>query len=145
MEGVTFRPSNSKLVVCWLSMALVLIVLLFWLVKVDLTDLPGVAIMVGYVLFQTLVLFVIMHKLPFFKIEVGDSTLAGPCGWGEGWKRIKLPIRDLDLEHINKTFQWFGVYQIKSRESGAISTWALDEGQFKSLVDLLKRRGGNAR
>lgn len=142
METVTFKPSNSKLVVCWLTMALVLIILLFWFLKIDFTDLALVAIVVGYVLFQTLVLWLIMYKLPFFKIEVSEAMLAGPWNWGEGWKRIKLPIHDLDLEHINQTFQWFGVYQVKSREGGAISTWGLDEAQFKSLVELLRTRKG---
>ena len=114
----------------------VLLVLLFkW---EEFADLFSISLLVIIVLFQSFIFSFIFYKLPYFNIEITPSYLTGPRSLGGGWQRIKIPIRDIDLNSINSSLQRFGFYIIKSYKGDKLSVWGFDTEQFNKLLGILR-------
>jgi hypothetical protein len=141
MNKEILKPTISKILVSWLVMSLVIIVFIIMFNWRDFTDFIGTIIVVLVAFFQCFIFCLIFYNLPYFKIEINDTQLIGPRGFGGGWQRIQIPLEDIDVQNINTRFQWLGFYMIKSKTGGKLSVWGFDEKQYKKLITLIVNRG----
>ncbi len=141
METATFKPTVSKRLVLWLTLSLFTTAGVLWLVRSDLADPIAVGIALGYVILASFLISWLMYSLAFFRIQVDRSQISGPWGWGQGWKRITIPIAEIDLRRTNATFACWGIYLLQAGASGAISIWGFDAAQYRQILELLRSRG----
>lgn len=125
--------------------ALVEFLILFLIEKDDLMQIPPIVNLglIIVVLFQTFVFCAIFLHLPYFIIEVTNGHLIGPSLLGMGWKRVFIPIEEIDLRSTNTSLQWLGFYVIKSSQGDKITLWAFDINQFEKLLQALQQEKAN--
>ena len=134
MAKTTMKPTLSKTLLFWIIMStcvLIIIVALNWRRFSDFTSILLVTLVV---LFQCLIFSLIFFNLPYFRVHIDDTTLVGPRGFGLGWQRIQIPLGLIDVQDVDRRFQWLGFYIIKSKSGGRLSLWGFSEKQVLQLL-----------
>ncbi len=145
MKSIRLKPAWSKIILLWLIFALVEFLIIFLIEKDELMQIPPIVNLglIIVLLFQTFVFCAIFLHLPYFIIEVTNGHLIGPSLLGMGWKRVFIPVEEIDLRSTNTSLQSLGFYVIKSSQGDKIMLWAFDVNQFEKLLMALQKEKAN--
>jgi hypothetical protein len=141
METAKLKPSWSKILLYWPLMSLFALLIALLFNGNGPMDLLVLGIAILYVVVASLVFCAIFFHLPYFTISVDNGLLVGPSLLGVGWRRVTIPLKEIDLEATNLSLDWLGFYVIKSTRGKKITLWGFDEKQYEKLLSLLRDTG----
>jgi hypothetical protein len=118
-------------------MSIVECILALLIIQNPFQDIPLLLIVLPVVILQCFAFMMIFCNLPYFVIELGDTTVKGPSQFGLGWRKVEFPY--IEFSHIvdNVILSTFGLYYIKSRDGKTISVMGFTEEQYKLLLNTI--------
>ena len=141
MKKSIFKPSFAKILLTWFIIVTVLMILVTIAERPDLTDPLAVILFIVFVVVRTLIMAAVFYLIPYFRIEVNDTHVAGPGSpWGPGWHRVNIPLAAFDARNVKATIPWLGFHKITSAESGTITVWWFDTNGIRKLLEAVAQR-----
>lgn len=78
--------------------------------------------------------------LPYFTIEIDDKNIIGPSLFGAGWRKVTIPIADVENISHHPVLIILGIYIIQSTKGEKICVSGFDEYQFGKLMKILNAK-----
>jgi hypothetical protein len=141
MNPIKLKPTWSKILLLSPVMGLLVLIGVILFIRNEPMDTIGYVIAVVYVFLASFVFWAIFLHLPYFTIVIDSGFLTGPSLLGVGWRRVTIPINEIDLPATGTSLDWLGFYVIKSRQGQKITLWGFDENQFGKLTSALGNQG----
>jgi hypothetical protein len=140
MNPIKLKPTWSKILLLSPLMGLLVLIGVIIFIRNEPMDTIGYMIAVVYVFLASFVFWSIFLHLPYFTIVIDSGFLTGPSLLGVGWRRVTIPINEIDLPATGTSLDWLGFYVIKSRQGQKITLWGFDENPFGKLTSALSNQ-----
>ena len=137
---IKMRPHISMIVFYWIIMFVIEGLFATLRMEDPVRDINILLIALLVLLVQCFVFIMIFCNLPYFRIEIGESTVKGPSMLGAGWRKVVIPYSEFSHIVNNPILSTFGFYYIKSSQGKIISVMGFTEEQYKKLLEIISSK-----
>ena len=134
------KPHISMILFYWAIMFVVLGLFVILVQHDPFGDVNALIIGLLVVLVMCFVFVMIFCNLPYFAIEIGESSVKGPSQWGVGWKKVVIPYTEFSHIVNHRILRIFGLYYIKSTQGKIIMVMGCRPAQYKQLLETIDNK-----